>query len=49
MRQHGALETSAATALDWAARARAALAPLPAGELRDILSDLASYVVARIS
>jgi octaprenyl-diphosphate synthase len=49
MQRHGALASATATAQDWAARARAALAPLPAGELRQILGDLAGYVVARIS
>ena len=46
--RHGTLESTRATALDWAARARAALAPLPEGEIREALSDLADYVVARL-
>ena len=45
---HGAFDSTRATALDWAARARAALAPLPAGAIRDHLADLSDYVVARI-
>jgi octaprenyl-diphosphate synthase len=49
MARHGALASARDTALDWAAQARAALAPLPASEIRDCLSDLADYVVARIS
>ena len=32
-----------------AATARAALAPLPAGPIRDMLEDLADFVVARIA
>ncbi len=38
-----------ADAMDWAAKARAALAPLPAHEIKDMLLDLADYVVSRIS
>ncbi len=47
--RHGAMETSRATARDWAARAKSALAPLPPHPIRDMLTDLADYVVARIS
>ena len=47
--RHGALESTRETALDFAARAKAALAALPEHELRDMLADLADYVVARIS
>jgi octaprenyl-diphosphate synthase len=49
MRLHGALESAGRTASEWAATARAALAPLPASEMRDVLADLSAYVVARIS
>ncbi len=49
MTRHGALEGARADALGHAARAREALAILPASALRDCLSDLADYVVARIS
>jgi octaprenyl-diphosphate synthase len=49
LQRHGALEATRAAALGWAARARAALEPLPDGELRDLLSDLADYVVARVA
>ncbi|MBW7922450.1 MAG: polyprenyl synthetase family protein [Rubellimicrobium sp.] len=45
----GALESTRETALVWAARARDALAAVPAGELRDILSDLAAHVVSRLN
>ena len=48
MQRHGALEATRDAALGWAARAKAALAPLPAHELRDLLAGLADYVVARI-
>ncbi len=49
LRQHGALDAARADALSWAAHARAALTVLPKGPLNDCLSDLADYVVARIS
>ena len=47
--RHGALEGTRRQALDWSARARGALAPLPDQPLRSVLLDLADYVVARIS
>jgi octaprenyl-diphosphate synthase len=47
--RHGAMEATRIEALGWAAKARAALAPLPAHPIRDMLDDLADYVVARIS
>ncbi len=49
LRRHGALDSTRETALDWAARAKAALGTLPEDPLRDMLADLADYVVARIS
>ena len=45
----GALASSRAEALSWSDRAKAALAPLPDHPIRETLSDLADYVVARIS
>ncbi len=48
MVRHGALEATRADALAWADRARIALRPVPAHPLRDILHDLADYVVARV-
>lgn len=45
---HSALDETRGAALTWAARAREALATLPAHELRDMLADLADYVVARV-
>jgi octaprenyl-diphosphate synthase len=47
--QHGTLEATRADALDYAARAKAALSVLPEHPLRDMLADLADYVVARIT
>ena len=46
--KHGTLEATRTEATGWADRAKAALAPLPEGEMRDMLIDLADYVVARI-
>jgi octaprenyl-diphosphate synthase len=45
--KHGALEATRAEAVEWTAKARAALADLPEHPLRDMLDDLADYVVAR--
>ncbi|WP_246032918.1 polyprenyl synthetase family protein [Falsirhodobacter xinxiangensis] len=48
MARHGAMEAARADALAWAGRAKDALSPLPDHVLRDLLGDLADYVVARI-
>lgn len=45
--KHGALEATRAEAVEWTAKARAALADLPEHPLRDMLDDLADYVVTR--
>ena len=47
--RHGALDSTRQAALDWAARARDALAPLPDHPLKTQLADLAGYVVARVT
>ncbi|WP_226782019.1 polyprenyl synthetase family protein [Oceaniglobus trochenteri] len=49
LEHHGSLASTRQTALDWAETAKAALAPLPDCDLRDMLRDLADYVVARIT
>ena len=49
MARHGTMQAARDEALGWAARARAALAPLPDHPVRGMLDDLAAYVVARIS
>ena len=49
MQKHGAMEAARAEALDWVTQAKAALAGLPPHALRDMLADLADYVVARIN
>jgi octaprenyl-diphosphate synthase len=46
---HGTLEETRAEALAWAGRARAALDGLPDHPLREMMADLADYVVARIA
>ncbi len=49
MARHDALESTRATALEHAARARAALAPLPDDPIRRDLAELADFVVSRLS
>ena len=46
---HGAMEAARRDALDHAARARAALEVLPEHPIRDLLSDLAEFVVSRVA
>lgn len=45
---HGTLEQTRQKALDWAEVARAALGPLPESELKNVLADLAGFVVSRV-
>jgi octaprenyl-diphosphate synthase len=47
--RHGAIDETRDEALDWAATAKRALAPLPEHPIKDMLVDLADYVVARIA
>lgn len=49
LHKHGALEETRLEALAWANKAVAAIDQLPAHPVRDMLRDLASYVVARIN
>lgn len=49
LKAHGALEAARADALDWSGRAKTALNALPAHPLRDMLADLADFVVERIA
>jgi octaprenyl-diphosphate synthase len=49
MARHGAMEAARDEALAWSARARAALAALPDHALREMLDDLAGFVVARLA
>ena len=47
--KHGTLETTRTDALGWSDKAKAALTVLPEHPLRDMMADLADYVVARIN
>ena len=47
--KHGTLEATRAEAFAWSEKAKAALAPLPESEIKDILGDLSDYVVARLT
>jgi octaprenyl-diphosphate synthase len=47
--RHGAIEETRAEAVAWAARAKAALVPLPEHPVKGMLVDLSDYVVARIA
>ena len=49
LNKHGTLEATRAEANAWIAKARAALATLPAHPIKDMLDDLADYVVARVN
>ncbi|MWD26417.1 polyprenyl synthetase family protein [Aquicoccus sp. SCR17] len=48
LQRHGALDATRKEALDWADRARDALTALPDHPVRDLLRDIAGYVVSRI-
>jgi octaprenyl-diphosphate synthase len=48
MNRHGAMTEARQEALDWAAKARGALAAVPDHPLREMLADLADYVVSRL-
>lgn len=49
LRRHDAISASRIDALAWASRAKAALGNLPVHPIRHILSELADFVVSRIS
>ena len=49
MARHGAMAAARRDALDHAARAKAALQVLPPHPIRDMLSDLADFVVSRVA
>lgn len=49
MSKHNTLEATRQKALEWADVAKSALAPLPECELKDLLSELADFVVSRIT
>ena len=47
--RHGAIDAARADALAWAANARQSLDLLPEGEIRQLLAELADFVVARVA
>ncbi len=49
MTKYRTLDATRSDAFDWAARAKAALANLPDHEIRNLLEDLADYVVSRLN
>ena len=49
MTRHGTLQATRQTALDWSAKARAALADMPESKLKSAFADLTHYVVARLT
>lgn len=49
LNKHGTLEETRQEALDWAAKAKDALAVLPDHPVRDLLVEIADYVVSRIN
>lgn len=49
MARHGSLDAARDTAHRWGAKARAALGPMPDHPLKEMLFDLADYVVARLT
>lgn len=49
LNKHNALEDTRAEALKWAQVAKDAILTLPADPIRDMLHDIADYVVARVS
>ena len=46
--KHGTMNSTRETALDYAAKAKSAMSVLPESDYRDMLVDLADYVVARV-
>ncbi len=49
LHKHGALDDTRDVALEWAEKAKAALEALPDDPIRDMLRDIADYVVARVN
>lgn len=49
MDKHGSFEATRAEAMGWSARAKEALAGLPDDPIREMLADIADYVVARLA
>ena len=49
LHKHGTLEATRQDALNWTNKAKVAIAALPEHNIRTLLTDLADYVVARVS
>lgn len=49
LNKHDALTDTRTEAIAWADKAKAAMAKLPQSEIRDLLIDIADYVVARVN
>jgi len=49
LKRHGTIDSTRDTAIAWADKAKASLAPVPNHPLKTMLIDLADYVVARIT
>ncbi len=49
LNKHNALEETRQEALAWAGKAKAAISQLPKGEIREMLIEIADYVVARVN
>ncbi|WP_300513301.1 polyprenyl synthetase family protein [Aliiroseovarius sp.] len=49
LNKHNALEETRQEALAWAEKAKTAMALLPEGDIRQMLTDIADYVVARVN
>ena len=47
--RHGAMDAARADALAWAGKAKASLTALPEHPIRDMLTDLADFVVSRVT
>lgn len=47
--KHDTLRATQQDAIGWTEKAKAALAPMPAHDIKDMLIDLADYVVSRVS
>ena len=47
--KHGILDETRQKALDWASQAKTALSPLPESEMKEVMADLADFVVSRVT
>ena len=49
LNKHGAIDSTRLNALEWAKKAQDAIRQLPGHEIRDILNDLPSYIIERVT